>query len=369
MSQALEIAERALALASGDHAEAVVSTEHSGFARYAGSDVHQPTLIDNANVQLRVVRGGRAGVAGTNRTDDEGLGRLARRAIDVLESASEDPELVPPAPPADFADLEGYDEKTAALGADDQARAAAAAIAASGKLGLYGYFTSGVCELAVASTTGLRASQRTTDASCLALAAVDGASGYAIDTAWRAGGIDPAAVAQEAVAKAERTRGAVEVAPARYRAVLEPYAVAELLYYFSFDTFNGLGLLEERSFFAERIGEQAFDPKVTLVDDALDPAGLPKPFDYEGTPKRRVPLVEEGVIRGAVWDRQTAARAGRDSTGHALPPSTAPGARSPPPSRWRPARPTRPTSWPSWSATASTSPACTTWASSIRARA
>ena len=319
MSDALEIAERALAFASGDEAEAVVTTEHSGFARYAGSEVHQPTLIDNANVQLRLVRGSRAGVAGTNRTDDEGLRRLAGRAIEVLESASEDPDLVPPAPPADFADLAGYDEETAALGADDQARLATAAIGASGGLGLYGYFTSGVCELAVASTAGLRAAQRTTDASCLALAAVDGASGYAMGTAWRAAEIDPAAVAEEAVAKAERTRGAVEVAPARYRAVLEPYAIAELLYYFSFDTFNGLGLLEERSFFSGRVGEQAFDPKVTLADDALDPAGLPKPFDFEGTPKQRVPLVEEGVIRGAVWDRQTAARASRESTGHALP--------------------------------------------------
>jgi PmbA protein len=32
-----------------------------------------------------------------------------------------------------------------------------------------------------------------------------------------------------------------------------------------------------------------------------------------------VPIVEEGVIRGPVWDRATAARAGRESTGHALP--------------------------------------------------
>lgn len=319
MTDALEVAERMLGLVSGDEAEVVVSTEHSGFARYAGSDVHQPTLIDNASVQLRIVRDGRSGVATTNRTDDEGLARLALRGAEVVESASEDPDLVPLAPPSDMAEVGGYDEATAALGADDQARLAAAAIGAAGDLGLYGYFTSGVCELAIASTTGLRASQRTTDATCLALAAGDGASGYAMGTAWRAGDIDPAAVAEEAVAKAARTRGAREAEPARYRAVLEPYAIAELLYYFSVDTFNGLGLLEERSFFAGRIGEQAFDPNVTLVDDALDPTGLPAAFDFEGTPKQRVTLIEKGVIRGPVWDRTTAARAGCESTGHGLP--------------------------------------------------
>jgi PmbA protein len=319
VSEALDLAERALALAPVGEAEVVVTTERSGFARYAGKEVHQPTLIDNATIQLRVVQGGRAGVASTNRTDDEGLAELARRVGEVVASATPDPELPPLAPPAGFPDAAGYDEETAALGADDQARLASAAIAASGDFGLYGYFTSGVCGLAIASTTGLRASQVTTDATCLALAAVDGASGYAERTAWRAGEIDPAEVAEEACAKADRTRGADTFEPAKVRAVLEPYAISELLYYSSFDMFNSLALIEERSWFAGRLGKQLFDPKVTLTDDALADGNLPVSFDFEGTPKQRVALVEEGVIRGPVWDRQTAHRAGRQSTGHGLP--------------------------------------------------
>ncbi len=319
MNEALSIAKRALAYAPEADAEAVVSTERSGFARYAGSEVHQPTLIENTVVQLRLLRDDRAGLASTNRTDDEGLAELARRAADVLAGASPNDELASLAPPASFPQIEGYDAETAALGAEDQARLASAAIGAADDLDLYGYFTSGVCELAIASSTGLEAAQRTTDAACVALAAGDGASGYAAGTAWRAGDIDPAAIAEAAAAKAARTRGAREAGPGRYRAVLEPYAIAELLYYFSFDSFNGLGLLEERSYFAGRIGERAFDPRVTLVDDALDPAGLPAAFDFEGTPKERVPIVEDGVIRGPVWDRATGRRAGRESTGHALP--------------------------------------------------
>ena len=322
MTDALELAERALALVDGDAAEAVVMAERSGFARYAAGEVHQPTLIDDTVVQLRVIRDGCSGSATTNRIDDEGLTDLAGRAVAAAASADPDPELAPLAPPAELAKVEGYDEPTAALGADDQARLAEAAIAASDGLGLYGFFTSGVCELAIASSTGLRAHERTTDATCLALAAVDGASGYAERTSWRAGEIDPAAVAREAAAKAERTRGAVDAPPARYRAVLEPYAIAELLYYSAFDMFNGQALLEERSWFAGRIGERGFDPKVTLVDDGLDPRGLPRTFDFEGTPKQRVVLVEEGVIRDTVWDRENAARAGRASTGHALPLAT-----------------------------------------------
>jgi PmbA protein len=319
VSDTLEIAERALALAGADQAEAVVTSERSGFARFAADEVHQPTLIDNVVVQLRIVSDGRSGAAATNRTEDDGLAALGRRAADAAASASPDPDLPPLAPPADFPTVEGYDEETAALGSGDQARLAEAAIAAGGDFGIYGFFTSGVTELAVASTTGLRAADRKTDATCLALAAVDGASGYATRTSWRAGEIDPADVAREAAERAARTRDAVDLPPARYRAVLEPYALGELLYYTAFDMFNGQALLEERSWFAGRIGERAFDPKVTLVDDALDPRGLPRAFDFEGTPKERVTFVEEGAIRDTVWDRTTAARAGRASTGHGLP--------------------------------------------------
>jgi len=319
LTEPLEIAERALSFVGEGEAEVYVNAERSGFARYAGSEVHQPTLVDNVAVQLRLVQGRRAGVVTTNRIDDDGLAELARRAADVVAIVSEDPHVVPPAPPAEFPEADGFDDATAALGADDQAQLAAAAIDAADELQLYGYFTSGVCEEAIAATTGLRGSLRTTDATCLALAAGEGASGYAMATSWRAGGIDPEAVAREALEKAERTRGAAEIEPGRYRAVLEPYALADLLYWFSFDSLNGLGFLEERSYFTGRIGERAFDPKLTLIDDGLDTAGLPRAFDFEGTPKQRVPLIEEGVIRGPVWDRATAAQAGRESTGHALP--------------------------------------------------
>jgi predicted Zn-dependent protease len=106
-----------------------------------------------------------------------------------------------------------------------------------------------------------------------------------------------------------------------YGVVLEPYAFADLLDYFSHDSLGALGLLEKRSYLSGRIGERIADEKVTIRDDPLDPRGLPKAFDFEGTPKQPVVLVEDGVARGVVWDRTTAARArnGAATTGHAGP--------------------------------------------------
>ena len=68
--EALELASRALAAVSGDEAEASVHRERSGFARFAASTVHQPTLVEDENVTLCVVRDGKVGSVSTNRTDD-----------------------------------------------------------------------------------------------------------------------------------------------------------------------------------------------------------------------------------------------------------------------------------------------------------
>jgi PmbA protein len=320
VSRAVELAERAVRAAGGDEADACAHVESSGFARYAESAVHQPTLLRDATVTLRVVRDGKVGCATTNRTDDEGLAAAARRAAEAADRSPLDPSFPGLAPPEPAPHVEGYDEATAALTPEDQAEAAAAAIAGAPGIGLYGYYTSGVTSLAVASTAGVSVSQTMTDASVLALAADDGASGYAEATSWRAADLDPAAVAREAAEKAARTRGAETVEPGTFRAVLEPYAFSELLFYFGFTSLNAVALLEGRSYLSGRLGERLFDESFTLLDDGLDPRGYPKAFDFEGVPKEPVPLVEAGVARDVVWDRRSAGQAGGDrrSTGHAL---------------------------------------------------
>lgn len=316
--EALELADRACRLAEGDESEALVQAERSGFARYADSVVHQPTLVEDRSVTIRIVREGRIGCASTNRTDEEGLAATARRAAEIAERSPVDPGFPGLPEPAAPPDLEGFDEETASLGAAEQAARAWTAIEAAGELGLYGYFTSGVTELAVTSTKGVAVSQAVTDMNVLALAAGNGRSGYADSASWRSADVDPAAVAREAVEKAERTADAGGLGAGTYRAVLEPYAFAELLWYFGYSSLGGLALLEDRSYLSGRIGERVFHTSFSLYDDGLDPRGLPKAFDFEGVPKQRVAIVEEGVAKDAVWDRRTAARAGRESTGHAL---------------------------------------------------
>ncbi len=58
---------------------------------------------------------------------------------------------------------------------------------------------------------------------------------------------------------------------------------------------------------------------VTLRDDPYHPLHRGGPFDAEGIPTRPVTIVERGVAKSPVYDRRTAAKEGKESTGHGLP--------------------------------------------------
>ncbi|HEX6199561.1 MAG TPA: metallopeptidase TldD-related protein [Thermoanaerobaculia bacterium] len=87
--------------------------------------------------------------------------------------------------------------------------------------------------------------------------------------------------------------------------------------------------LSSRAFDAEgsplagMLGEHVFSPAVELVDDGLDPGGLPFPFDLLGRPKRRVVLIEAGVPRSPAVDQALAARLRLPVTPHAVGPDEA----------------------------------------------
>jgi predicted Zn-dependent protease len=147
--------------------------------------------------------------------------------------------------------------------------------------------------------------------------APDGGSGYAESASVDVSVIDAAAIGREAADKARSTANPVSVEPGDWPVVLEEYAVVDLLSMLGYMGFGALSVQEERSF--SEPGRRVGSALVTIVDDGADPETFPMAFDYEGVAKQRVPLIEEGICREVVYDTQTAARAGRASTGHGLP--------------------------------------------------
>ena len=81
--------------------------------------------------------------------------------------------------------------------------------------------------------------------------------------------------------------------------------------------FNGKFVLQGASPIGNRLGEKVFDDKFHLYDDptvAYRPGS--RPCDDEGIASQRTTLVDSGRINGFVYDLQTAALSGKESTGN-----------------------------------------------------
>ena len=320
----LAIAERAVALAEaagGEEIEALVSADQAQLTRFANSEIHQNVAETNGSLNLRVAIGKRVGVASSNRLDDGGLRRLAETAVAIARNSAELDDwggLPQPTPIVD--QPAGWSEATASATPEQRAAGVRAVIAAADAAGVraFGSFSTSTEHLAVANSHGIRAAQQRTAAQLLTVTmAADGGSGYAEQAGVDVGTIDAAAVGREAAEKARASENPVAVEPGDWSVVLEEYAVVDLLSMLAYMGFSALAVQEERSF-AEP-GKVIGSELVTIVDDASEPGAMPMAFDYEGVAKQRVVLVERGVCRDVVWDAQTAARAGRQSTGHGLP--------------------------------------------------
>ncbi|MCK4402601.1 MAG: TldD/PmbA family protein [Dehalococcoidia bacterium] len=81
--------------------------------------------------------------------------------------------------------------------------------------------------------------------------------------------------------------------------------------------FNGKAVLEGASPLKDKLGEQVFDNGLSLWDDATIAYGIgSSPCDDEGMPSQCTALIKNGVVSNFLYDLQTAALAGTQSTGN-----------------------------------------------------
>ena len=81
---------------------------------------------------------------------------------------------------------------------------------------------------------------------------------------------------------------------------------------------NGKIVLQGASPLGNRKGEQVFDSKLSIWDDAIINYRPGSRYcDAEGVPSQRTPIINRGVVSSFLYDLQTAALSGTESTGSA----------------------------------------------------
>ena len=100
--------------------------------------------------------------------------------------------------------------------------------------------------------------------------------------------------------------------------VFSPEAFLSLMGAFS-NLFNAQNILDQRSLSTpDSLGTTIASTQLSVFDDALHADNVSKvTFDDEGTPTRRIPLIEKGVLTGFIHSSGTAKRMDAEPTGHA----------------------------------------------------
>lgn len=300
--------------------EAILASDISALTRFANNAIHQNVSECNTQLSVRAVIGGRTARASTNRLDRAAIAGVVAQAIAITRLTRSDPELQPLAEAAAYPDVDRWFESTAGSTPLERARAVAEAIGAVEAAGqtAAGIYSTEESSFALLNSRGVNARYRETTARFSITAMAGDSSGWAKAGACDLRDLNPLEMARSAARKASQSSAPRELPAGRYTVILEPAAVLDLAGQM-FADFSATAIRDGRSFLNDRIGKKVFGGNITIHDDACHPLQSGAPFDGEGVPRRRLTLVDGGVVRDIAYSRQAAALAGAVPTGHGFP--------------------------------------------------
>jgi PmbA protein len=295
--------------------------------------VEELVAAQRRGLGVRVFRNGAVGYAYTSDLSDSGLDDVVRRAVDHAAVSDPDEHAGLPQPSGAPAAVTPFDPRlgtaTDAQRIEIALAVEAAALAADPRVKTVEdtVYADADGEVFIASTAGVRGTYRANH--CYAFAYVlaeqdeQVETGYSFTLARALEELDPAGCGREAATRACQLLGARKCSSMKVPVILDPFISASFFGVLS-SALTADAVQKRRSLFAGREGERVASELLDLVDDGTLPDGPDSaPFDGEGTPCRRTPLISAGVLQGFLYDTYTAHKAGRHSTGNGQRPSYA----------------------------------------------
>jgi PmbA protein len=319
-NQAGEIFERIKKLSSADEVEVLFSGGRFALTRFANNTIHQNVAEENYHVSVRTVFGGKTARASTNKFDDESLRQVVRASENLARVQHPDPDLLhmPDArEAASGADSEAsaqtipsrYFQQTAAISPEQRADGVKKIVGVAEKhqLTTAGVFSSAESVEGIFNSRGLSQWHTQTSAEISVTMLASDSSGWQKANSPDVTNLDPLSLAEIAAKKAIDSAKPREIPAGKYTVILEPAAVLDIVGFMFWD-YSGMAILDQRSFLTGRIGTKLFGENVSIRDDVGHPLQSGSPFDGEGMLRKKVGLIENGIVKRVVYARATAKR-------------------------------------------------------------
>lgn len=315
----LDILTQALKWSSADQTLICCYSTLMRVTRFRNFRIHQDIEESEVEIFFKVDLDGKIGVSSTGSLKPEDLKEALKNASHIakvspksrIKAKFPSGEIVPP--------VTTYYQETVDPLFDRRIENISRTFDAVKKhdLSLAGSFMTGEEEMAVVNSYDDARYQAST-VSVLKLIAMDEtSSGFGGQVSRNVAMIDWENTLDEAVKKCLDGKNPQQIELGRYDCLLEPEAVGEIMQWLGYIGFGAKQFYEKTSFLSDRIGDKIMSDKVTICDDGFHPETIVYPFDFEGTPKKKVMLIENGVAKGVVYDSHYGSLYKKDSTGHA----------------------------------------------------
>ena len=318
-----------LALAKGAEAAEVYRLEQaSSLVDIKEGKIDSLSQAQQTGVGLRVLEQERMGFAFASDIGVESWEILADKALAAARQSHPDPFLYFPPPPASpYPEVDRYDSQLRAMGlaervdfAREMEEAARGFDPRVSKVRHCLYQDSNY-SVYISNSRGLKAGGQGTYCSCSVEVAADekGSSetGWDMQSSPFFSDLQGEEVGRRAAEQAVMMLGAKSLPTLRVDVVFSSPTAAEFLEVLS-SALMADAVQKQKSLFANQVGTQVASKTLTLVDDGLLPRGSHSfPFDDEGNPAQRTLLIEDGTLKGFLYDSYCAVKEGRQSTGNA----------------------------------------------------
>lgn len=328
----LAVAKRALdrGLRFGADLEVYCEVGSTASIKVYGGEVESISVAQPSGLGVRAVRDGRVGYAFTADLSDGGLDAVLAGAVANVDVTDSDPFAgLPALSAADYPSIPGlWKPGVGRLSLEDKVALALAverrALACPGVETVEeSAYSDEESHIAICSSAGVETEAEHSFCFVWAQAHAgsgdDRQTGLGYDAARDPEDLDAEAAGQEAGEKAAALLGARPCPTGAYSLVIAPEVMAALLSYLA-QGLSADAVQKGRSLFAGKLGEAVGSARVTLLDDGLAPGGMAtNPFDGEGVPRQRTPLIKAGALEAYLHSSYTARKAGEGaaSTGNA----------------------------------------------------
>ncbi|WP_236860177.1 TldD/PmbA family protein [Candidatus Formimonas warabiya] len=326
-----KIGEKAVKMAlslGASSAEVFLSRAKDLTIEVSEQQVETMKLAEQQGLGIRILQNQRLGFSYSSAWSDSALDQLVSQAIENSRSTGEDKYNILPGPAEKYPEVALWDADTIQAPVEEKIDLAKNIEQAARK---YDHrikitercaYSDSSYEVAVVNSLGVAGQFQGSycGASAFVVAEDQGESqtGFSFQYQLKYQEIDPVFLGQEAAKKGVRMLGAKNIKTQEMTAVFDPYVATNFLGSIS-HALSAESVQKGKSRLAGKMNTRVASGLVTLIDDGAKEKGImSSPFDGEGVPSQKTVLIDQGVLKGFLYNTYAAAKDGVKSTGNGI---------------------------------------------------